>query len=108
MRAGRRGLEELISSCDCVVSVLPDWEETRGLLSLQVLSGAVEGGLLLVNVGRGSLIEDTVLIQALHKGYIRAAVLDVFNTEPLPQNSPLWSLPQVNKSKRTNSFYYET
>ena len=48
-----------------------------------------------VNIGRGNVIQEEDIISALDGGMLRAAVLDVFNTEPLPPASPLWSHPRV-------------
>ena len=55
----------------------------------------------MVNVGRGTVIDEPALIDALHTGQVGFAALDVFATEPLPDDSPLWSLPNVLISPHT-------
>lgn len=57
----------------------------------------IDKGAVLINVGRGSIIQDKDLIDALEKGWLKAAILDVFNTEPLPIDNPLWTTPGVSK-----------
>ena len=52
-------------------------------------------GVALVNIARGAVIDEQAMIEALQSGHIAFAALDVFQTEPLPQDSPLWSMPNV-------------
>jgi phosphoglycerate dehydrogenase-like enzyme len=52
-------------------------------------------GAVLINIGRGQLVDEPALIEALRSGHLGGAALDVFATEPLPANSPLWDLPNV-------------
>jgi len=86
-------LDELLGSSDCVVNVLPDTPNTRGLLNSGNLRKCK--GSLFVNVGRGSVVKEEHLIEALNEGWLRGAFLDVFPVEPLPSSSLLWSHPQV-------------
>jgi phosphoglycerate dehydrogenase-like enzyme len=56
---------------------------------------------VLINVGRGPVVDESALIRALQSGSIRGAALDVFNTEPLPGDHPFWKMPQVFLSPHT-------
>jgi phosphoglycerate dehydrogenase-like enzyme len=87
-------LHELLSRADAVVLALPLTDTTRHLLDAPAIA-ALKPGALLVNVGRGELINQAALVAALEKGALRGAGLDVFEQEPLPPESPLWSLPGV-------------
>ena len=82
-----RGLEYLVLA-------LPGTEETIGFLDAAEFR-ELRAGMTLINVGRGSAIVESELVAALHRGQIRDAALDVFATEPLPSESPLWDLPGV-------------
>lgn len=86
-------LAELVSNVDWIVVAVPDTPASRGLISRDVLSRCQ--GAVLLNAGRGSVVEETALPEALDNGWLRAAALDVFATEPLPVDSPLWSDPRV-------------
>jgi len=79
---------------DYLVGVLPDTPATRGLLDERAFR-ALRPGCVLVNIGRGSLIEEPALLAAVERGDLAAAVLDVFAEEPLPPDSPLWDAPGV-------------
>jgi D-3-phosphoglycerate dehydrogenase len=89
-----RELDELMASSDVIVVVLALWPETRGILDARRL-GLVKSGALLVNGGRGALVDEPALIDALRTGRLAAAALDVFAVEPLPADSPLRELPVV-------------
>ena len=88
--------EEAISSAlaqaDHVVNILPDNESTRNYVNARRLS-CVKHGARFYNVGRGATVDEGALLEALHAGRISEAYLDVFETEPLPKESPFWSLP---------------
>jgi phosphoglycerate dehydrogenase-like enzyme len=86
-------LPDLVSDTDWLVLSLPDTPATRGLVSREVLSRC--RGAVLLNAGRGAVVEETAIPEALDHGWLRAAALDVFTTEPLPAVSPLWRDPRV-------------
>jgi len=88
------GLKGMLKDCDFVVLTLPLTPETKLLFSAEMFE-AMKPGAYLVNVSRGDLIDEAALIQAIKAGKVGGAVLDVFAQEPLPAESPLWSLPEV-------------
>ena len=85
---------EAVAEADIVVSTLPDTAETEGLIDRAML-GSMGGGSTLVNVGRGSNVDEAALADVMAQTPTRRALLDVFAVEPLPQDSPLWRLPNV-------------
>lgn len=87
-------LPELLSRADAVVLALPLSDETRGLLGAPQLA-RMRPDAVVVNVGRGELIDEPALVEALRAGIIGGAGLDVFAVEPLPAESPLWSMRNV-------------
>jgi glyoxylate/hydroxypyruvate reductase len=87
-------LPALLESADALVIALPLTAETRGLIDGATLA-RLKPGATLVNVGRGGVIDEPALVQALRDGRIAGAALDVFTEEPLPADSPLWELPNV-------------
>jgi phosphoglycerate dehydrogenase-like enzyme len=87
-------LEYLLSESDVVVVAAPYTEETRGLIGAKALA-TMKSDALLINVARGSLVDEPALIDALRSGVIGGAALDVFAEEPLPADSPLWDLERV-------------
>jgi len=86
-------LADLLPTVDIVVASLPGGEKTTGLIGDSELS-ALPDGALVVNVGRGTLIDTDALVAHAKAGRIRAA-LDVTDPEPLPEDHPLWGLPGV-------------
>ncbi|HET7224250.1 MAG TPA: D-2-hydroxyacid dehydrogenase [Candidatus Eisenbacteria bacterium] len=91
---GLERLPELAARADWLVLVAPGTAETRGMLSRELLS-RMKPTARVVNLGRGSLVDEPALIEALRAGRIAGAALDVFATEPLSADSPLWEMPQV-------------
>lgn len=87
-------LEEFLALPDYLVCVLPDTPATRHLLDESSFQ-AMRNSCCLINVGRGNVIDEEALIRALFAGELAAAVLDVFQHEPLPEDSPLWNAPGV-------------
>jgi phosphoglycerate dehydrogenase-like enzyme len=87
-------LFELLGRSDVVVLSAPLTSETRRLIGREAL-GRVRRGALLVNVGRGKLLDDDAVIDALRSGQLGGAALDVFTHEPLDPASPYWDLPNV-------------
>ncbi|GAA0905176.1 D-2-hydroxyacid dehydrogenase [Pseudonocardia zijingensis] len=87
-------LADVVGRVDGIVVTLPGTTATKGLVSADVLA-AVKPGATLVNVGRGTVVDEEALVQALRDGRIGFAALDVFTEEPLDPASPLWDLPNV-------------
>ncbi len=87
-------LHELLPLIDDLVLTAPLNAETRGIIGAHELS-LLRPGAHLVNVGRGELVDEPALIEALRSGQVGAAALDVFQVEPLPTDNPLWDLPNV-------------
>lgn len=87
-------LRELLPQADALVLALPLQPETRGLLGAGELS-LMRSDAVVVNVGRGDLVDEAALAEALVAGRLGGAGLDVFQVEPLPEESPLWTLPNV-------------
>ncbi|NIH78791.1 D-2-hydroxyacid dehydrogenase [Amycolatopsis viridis] len=87
-------LAEHLPAYDYVVAVAPLTEQTKGLFDAAAFA-AMKPSARFVNVGRGELVVTGDLIEALRSGAIAGAALDVFDTEPLPADSPLWTMPRV-------------
>ncbi len=91
---GTDQLHEMLAECDAVVVAAPATDETYHIIDASALS-AMKKGSVLVNVARGSLVDEAALLDALRNDHIGAAVLDVFETEPLPPDHPLWEAANV-------------
>ena len=87
-------LVSMVRECDFVVLTVPLTDTTRGMVSAEVLA-AMKPTAYLINVSRGDVVDEEALVQALQKKRLAGAALDVFATEPLPAESPLWELPNV-------------
>jgi phosphoglycerate dehydrogenase-like enzyme len=88
------GLLEMLPQCDYVVAAAPLTPATRHLINDAALA-VVKKTAVVMNVGRGPVIDEAALIRALESGRIRGAALDVFEVEPLPAESPLYKLQNV-------------
>jgi hypothetical protein len=91
-----------VGEVDAIVLTLPGTAATEKLIGTEVLA-AVKPGTVLVNVGRGSVVDEDALLPALRDGRIGYAALAVFATEPLPESSPLWAEPNVLVSPHTGA-----
>ncbi len=87
-------LLELMARADDVVVAMPLTPQTHGFVGREAIA-AMKRTAVLVNVGRGPAVDEGALVEALEQDRIRGAALDVFETEPLPPDSPLWRLPNV-------------
>ena len=87
-------LHRVVGLADVIVLAAPATSETENLVDAHFLS-RTKPGCLLVNVARGTLVDDRALIGSLDSGHLSAAVLDVFRTEPLPDDHPFWSHPSI-------------
>jgi phosphoglycerate dehydrogenase-like enzyme len=96
------GLAGLLGSADAVVNTLPGTPYTEKLFSRDVFA-AMKPGTVFVNVGRGTVVDEEALLEALGNGQVSYACLDVFAVEPLPQDSPLWNHPRVMVSPHTSA-----
>jgi phosphoglycerate dehydrogenase-like enzyme len=93
-------LTEAVANVEAVALTLPGTEQTRGLFDRAVIA-ALRGDCIVANVGRGTVIDQAALIEALQRGNLAGAVLDVFDPEPLPPDNPLWTMPNVVFSPHT-------
>ncbi|MGP0222974.1 MULTISPECIES: D-2-hydroxyacid dehydrogenase [unclassified Paenarthrobacter] len=96
------GLADLVATADAVVNTLPGTPYTEKLFNADIFS-AMKPGAVFVNVGRGTVVDEEALLDALNSGQVSYACLDVFAVEPLPQDSPLWSHPKVLVSPHTSA-----
>ncbi|MGO4285008.1 2-hydroxyacid dehydrogenase [Bosea sp. TAB14] len=97
--SGEDGMKDFLARTDILVSLVPLTPETRGILNAGLFAGLAQdgrlGGPFLINPGRGGLQVADDILAALDAGTLKGATLDVFETEPLPVESPLWSHPGV-------------
>ncbi len=97
-----REIFEFASGVDYLVCVLPNTPATRRIVSAELLS-QLPPHALFINVGRGSAVEESALIQALETGAISGAVLDVFEQEPLPEGHPFWTTKNLIITSHTSA-----
>jgi gluconate 2-dehydrogenase len=105
--ARRCDLDTLLAESDFVCITLPLTEQTFHMIGRDQLAKMKKSGIL-INAGRGPVVDEQALIEALQNGVIHAAGLDVFEKEPLPANSPLLSMPNVVALPHIGSATHET
>ena len=98
--SGETGLSEFLARTDILVVLLPLTPQTRGIIDERLMRGLAQDGRLgkpaLINAGRGGLQKEIDILKMLNDGVLGHAVLDVFETEPLPRDSLLWTHPLVS------------
>lgn len=90
----REELHAMLGEADMVVLIMPHTPETENMIDAAALA-CLKPTAIFVNIARGQVVDEDALIEALREGRIAGAALDVFREEPLPPDSPLWSLPNV-------------
>lgn len=90
---------------DYLVCVLPRTKATDRIVNEDLLN-ALPNHAVFVNVGRGNAVDESALARALHEGRLAAAVLDVFEQEPLPRDHPFWSTPNLYMTYHTSAISY--
>ena len=93
-------VEKNIRKCDVLVACLPELPQTIHFLNKNRLE-LLKQTSLIINVGRGSLIDESILVDLLQKNKIAGAFLDVTEQEPIPKNSPLWKVPNLILNQHT-------
>jgi phosphoglycerate dehydrogenase-like enzyme len=93
---------DLLPRADVVVLACALNEETRGLADA-VFFSQMKLDALLVNIGRGDLVDEAALLAALDKGELDYAILDVFQTEPLPEDSPIWDHGRIQVTPHSSN-----
>jgi len=97
--AGEEGLTPFLNRTDILIALMPLTPETKGILNRSLFEKLARdgrlGGPILINAGRGKLQVESDILACLDDGTLTAATLDVFETEPLPESSPLWTHPRV-------------
>jgi phosphoglycerate dehydrogenase-like enzyme len=96
----REQLKDLVAASDYLLLVTPLTPETRGMIGAAEIA-AMKPSAVLINIGRGPVVEEAALIQALEAGKIRGAALDVFTVEPLPSGHPFYRMTNVLVSPHT-------
>lgn len=94
-------LQTFLPDADIVVIACPLNDQTRGMADASFFR-AMKQGAILVNIARGPLVDDAALIKGLGEGTPSTAILDVFHTEPLPDDDPLWTHPKVRMTPHTS------
>ena len=89
-----KDLLNFATGLDYLVNILPNTKDTRKIINAELLN-ALPSHALVINVGRGSAVDESALVEALNQNKIAGAVLDVFEKEPLPNDHPFWTTPNL-------------
>ena len=107
---GKAALQTLMSKSDYVVCSAPSTVDTRGMVNAAAFEASKEGQVF-INLGRGPVVDENALLESLKSGQLRGAALDVFATEPLPQDHEFWELDNVlispHNMDKTATFMHE-
>lgn len=99
-------LHAMLAECDIVVASVPLTAETRAMFNAEAFK-AMKPEAFFINIARGDVVDEDALVQALGEKWIAGAALDVFHQEPLPEDSPLWELPNVILSPHITGVFAE-
>ena len=91
---GQEELHDMLPRCEYLVVAAPHTPRTERMLGAAEFALLPQGALF-INIGRGQIVDEAALIEALRDGHLGGAALDVFEVEPLPADSPLWDMPNV-------------
>ena len=100
-----KDLLKFAAGLDYLVSVLPKTEDTNRIVDATLLN-ALPPHAIFINVGRGNAVDESALVDALNAGKLAAAVLDVFENEPLPEDHPFWTTPNLYMTFHTSAISY--
>ena len=98
-------LFKFVEGLDYLVSVLPRIKETNKIVDAKLLD-ALPSHAVFINVGRGNAVDEPALVKALSEGTLAAAILDVFEQEPLPEGHPFWTTPNLYMTFHTSAISY--
>ncbi|MDQ2690697.1 MAG: D-2-hydroxyacid dehydrogenase [Chloroflexota bacterium] len=98
-------LAQFAQELDYLVSVLPRTNDTNKIVDTNLFN-ALPAGAVFINVGRGNAVDEVALVEALNEGRLAAAVLDVFEQEPLPEDHPFWTTPNLYMTFHTSAISY--
>lgn len=100
--AGAEGFDDFLARTEILINLLPLTETTRGILGGKTFARMQPGGVV-ISAGRGGHLVEADLVAALNDGTLRAATIDAFPVEPLPQDSPLWATPNLTITPHCSS-----
>jgi len=95
-----QNLQDVLAEADFLALTLPGTPQTEGLFDARTMA-SIKPGAYFANVGRGRVVKEAALVEALQSGHLSGAALDVFEVEPLPEESPLWGMDNVIISAHT-------